>query len=184
MSFKGLDCMFSIFRNIYSRWIGEDNGIAAVEAAFIFPVMLVLLLGVFDLGNAILANQKTVRASQVVADLIARENIVSDIDIDEAIEAGRLAFEPMDASSYGVDIVSIRFDEDAEGEIVWRETFNITPVDALTAVIDLAAPNEGVVMVSVSYEYNPVFSNFIVGSIQMNEVAFSRGRRASVITRE
>ena len=174
-----------ILKKTLSKWIEEEDAIAAVEAALIFPMMLILFLGVFDLGNAILANQKTIRASQIVADLITRENIVTTADIDGAIEAGRLAFEPIDSTSYGVDIVSIRFDENADSEIVWRETFNMSSLpDALTAVAALETANEGVVMVSVNYTYNPVFAGFAVGQIIMGEVAFSRGRRTSVVLRD
>ena len=174
-----------ILKKILSKWIDEEDAVAAVEAALIFPIMLTLFLGIFDLGNAILANQKTIRASQVVADLITRENIVTAEDVTGAIEAGRLALEPMDSASYGVDIVSIRFDENADAAIIWRETFNMAPLpNALTAVAALQTANEGVVMVSVNYLYNPVFAGFAVGQISMGEVAFSRGRRASVILRE
>ncbi len=172
-------------RKILSIWITEEDAVAAIEAAMIFPIMLTLFMGVFDLGNAILANQKAVRASQVVADLISRENVVSDADVFEAIEAGRLAFEPLNNSSYGVDIVSIRFDEDANSEIVWRETVNMPSLpDALSAVSALESADEGVVMVSIEYEYDALFSSFIVGNINMHEVAFSRGRSTPVITRE
>ena len=47
--------MFSIFKS----WKDGDEGMAAVEAAMIFPIMLSMLLAIFDLGNGILANQKT-----------------------------------------------------------------------------------------------------------------------------
>ncbi len=172
-------------KNILLRWIGEENAVAAVEAAMIFPVMLTLFMGVFDLGNAILANQKTIRASQVVADLITRNNVVSATDISEAIEAGRLAFEPLDSSSFGVDIVSIRFDENSNSSIVWRETVNMSSLpDALSAVAALEDEDEGVVMVSVNFEYHALFTSFVVGDISMQEVAFSRGRTTPVITRE
>ncbi len=157
---------------------------AAVEAAMIFPIMTLMLLGVYDLGSAILANQKTIRASQVVADLVARGNMITDSDLNEAIEAGRLAFEPLNNTSYGVDIVSIRFDDDGESEIVWRETLNMTPVaDPLTRVEALEDSNEGVVMVSVNYDYVPLFAKFAVNSFAMQEVAFSRGRRSPVVNR-
>ena len=176
--------MFSIGK-ILSRWIDEDEGVAAIEAAMIFPMMLFIFLGVFDAGNAILANQKTVRASQVVADLITRKSVVSNSDVSEAMDAGRLALEPLDSSSFGVDIVSIRFDESADSSIEWRDTFNMSSVpDALNSVTALQDANEGVVMVSVKYVYTPLFSSFISGPITMNEVAFSRGRRTPVITHE
>ena len=176
--------MFSISK-ILSRWIDGDEGVAAIEAAMIFPMMLFIFLGVFDAGNAILANQKTVRASQVVADLITRKSVVSNSDVSEAMDAGRLALEPLDSSSFGVDIVSIRFDESADSSIEWRDTFNMSSVpDALNSVTALQDANEGVVMVSVKYVYTPLFSSFISGPITMNEVAFSRGRRTPVITHE
>lgn len=175
--------MFDKIKHILKRWINEQDALAGVEAALIFPMMLVLFVGVFDAGNAILANQKAVRASQVVADLIARQNIVSSSDLTEAIRAGELAFEPLNTDSYGVDIVSIRFDEDADSEIVWRTTQNMTPVpDPLGAVTALEEANEGVIMVSVVYEFNPMFSALAIGDIEMREVAFSRGRSASVVT--
>ncbi len=176
--------MINSVRRLLSRYKSEENGLAAVEAAMIFPIMLVLLIGVFDAGNAILTNQKTIRASQVVADLITRQNIVSGADINEAVAAGRLAFEPLDDSSFGVDIVSIRFDEDADSEIVWRETINMPPVpNALSRVEALENPNEGVVMVSVTYDYEPLFVGFVMDAFGMEEVAFSRGRSTPVITR-
>lgn len=167
---------------LVKRWVAEQEALAAVEAALIFPVMLVMMIGIVDAGNAILANQKTVRASQVVADLIARGSQISQSDITEAIAAGRLAFEPLDAASYGVDIVSIRFDEEANGEIVWRQTVNMPGVDSpLTDADSLAAANEGAVMVSVQYVYEPLFGDFIMPQFTMNEVAFSRGRNSAVV---
>ena len=176
--------MFLNIRRLFEKWKEEESALAAVEAAMIFPIMLTLLIGVFDAGNAILANQKTIRASQVVADLITRQNVVTGADIDDAIEAGRLAFEPIDSSSYGVDIVSIRFDEDANAEIEWRETRNMTPVpNALTAVEAVEAANEGVVMVSVHYGYEPLFIGFVFDAFDMQERAFSRGRSTPVVLR-
>jgi len=173
--------MFSIFKS----WKDGDEGMAAVEAAMIFPIMLSMLLAIFDLGNGILANQKTIRASQVVADLITRQGIVTDDDIFEAIEAGRLALEPLDSSSYGVDIVSVRFDEDENINILWRETVNMPPAaDPYTAVAPLVEANEGVLMVSVRYVYEPLFTAFISNDIEMGEVAFSRGRSSPSISRQ
>ncbi len=177
--------MNNMFKKLLARWIGEEDAIAAVEAAMIFPIMLTLFMGVYDAGFAVLANQKAIRASQVVADLITRQNIVDAGDVSEAIEAGRLAFEPLDNSSYGVDIVSVRFDEDANSEIVWRETQNMTPIpDALERVAALADEDEGVVMVSVQYQYVPKFAGFVMESFEMMEVAFSRGRSSPVVTYE
>jgi Flp pilus assembly protein TadG len=176
--------MIQSFKNILTRWAQARDAVAAVEAALVFPILLTLLLGTFDIGNGILANQKTIRASQVVGDLITRERNVETASINEAIEAGQLALSPMDVSTYGVDIVSIRFDGNAVPVIVWRETRGMTPLtDVLDRVQDLAEPGNGVVVVTVRYQFEPVFGGFVVDAIPMQEIAFTRGRKSAVVNR-
>jgi hypothetical protein len=111
---------------------------------------------------------------------------VDDVEIEEAVTAGGLAFEPLDSSSYGVDIVSIRFDDDAQPEIVWRET---TPgmaqnQNVLEDVASLAEADNGVVVVTVAYVFEPVFAGFVLNEMTMREVAFARGRRSAVVNME
>lgn len=176
---------FMTFLQKTQGWMEDARGVSSIEAAFIFPIMLLLFIGVYDIGNAVLMNEKVIRSSQIVADLITRENVATDDSISEAIEAGGLAFAPYSTDSYGVDIVSIRFDEDADSEIVWRETVNMSPVsDVLDQVASLATENDGVMVVSVVYRYEPLFSDYVIGSVDMQEMAFSRGRSVAVISKE
>ena len=171
--------------NFYRGWIAGEDGVAAAEAALIFPILMTLLLGVFDMGNGILSNQKAIRASQVTADLITRNPTVSAADIDEAINAGELAFTPFPSDTFGVDIVSIRFDDDAVPEIIWRETRNMTAnPDVLNDVASLAEAGNGVVVVSVKYLFEPLFAGFIVDQIPIQEIAFARGRRSATVNLE
>ena len=168
--------------SFFSLWMKEEDAIAAVESALVFPILLTLLLGTFDMGNGILSNQKTIRASQVVADLITRERTVDINELNEAIEAGTLALQPYPTANFGIDVVSIRFDDDANPEIVWRETRNMSPMaNVLQDVESLAEANGGVVVVGVEYLFEPIFAGFIVNDIAMQEVAFARGRKSAVV---
>ncbi len=172
------------FKNWVVGWIRGEEAVAAVESALVFPILLTLMLGTFDMGNAILSNQKVIRASQVTGDLITRERTVNDTQLEEAIDGGVLAMVPVDDTSYGVDIISIRFDDDANPVIVWRETRNMTALtDVLTRVESLAEPNSGVMVVAVQYTFEPVFAGFVVGDIHMQEISFTRGRKSSVVNR-
>lgn len=172
-------------RNKLLRYGIEAQASASAESALVFPILLVLLLGTFDMGNGVLANQKTIRASQIVADLVARNMSVSNEEVNESITAGELAFAPMDSSSYGVDIVSIRFDDESNPEIVWRETRNMNAsTSVLDDVMSLAEAGNGVVVVTVRYMFDPVFSGFVVNEIPMEEVAFARGRRSAVVNHD
>ncbi len=169
----------------FRTWWKSEEGVAAVEAALIFPVLLTLLLGTFDLGNGILANQKAIRASQVVADLITRNTSVDDAMIADSVKAGELAFDPMDTTNYGIDIISVRFDEDGDPLIEWRETQNMPPLSNIEGrVASLSDDNSGVVVVAVSYLFEPLFAGFIINNIAMQEIAFAKGRKSSVVGKE
>lgn len=166
----------------FQNWFNTEDGTAAVEAALVFPILLTLFLGTFDLGNGILANQKTIRASQVTADLVARSSTIDSTMLDEAIEAGELALNPLSTATFGVDVVSISFDDDANAVIEWRETRNMSPVgDVLSRVESLAQAGEGVLVVTVQYEFHPVFAGFLVNNIPMQETAFARSRQGAVV---
>ncbi len=169
----------------FCRWFGGEDASAAIEAGILFPVMITLMLGMVDLGNGILAAQKTIRASQVTADLVARKREVSYADIDEAIEAGRLSLMPFDTTSYGVDIVSIEFTDNGAAEEKWRVTQDMSSnSEAVTSALSIGAPGEGLVIVSVEYTFEPWFAGIVVDEMMMRETAFVRGRLSPVVCLE
>lgn len=163
-------------------WWTETDGVAATEAAFIMPVMVLMLLGAFDVGRGILMNQKVITSSQVGADLVARNMFVDMGILNETIEAARLTLEPYNTSTFGIDIVSLEFDEDQNPEILWRETRNMSANNASVAsTAGMFPEGEGVIIVTVQYLYEPTFGDVITGDINMQEVAFARGRRSPTV---
>lgn len=178
--------IFKFLRQKLQKFNRDQDGAAAIEFAFILPLLLIMLLGLIDVGRGIVVNKKIIGASQIVADLLTRLPMVSTSDIDDAIIAGRLAIEPYPVDSYGVDIVSIRFEgDDATPTEVWRETRNMTPYgDALALADGLGEKGEGVLVVAVGYNYQPVFANIVIDTINMQEVSVFRGRRSAYIRRE
>lgn len=173
------------------QWGRDVRGLAAMEFAMVFPIMIVLLLGIIELGNGIQANQKVIASSQIVADLLTRVEEVTDEQLEDAKSAGRLALTPFDQDLVGFDIISVRYDadgadDDAEPDpvIVWRDTTNMDPIANIPVnVQSLALAGDGVMLVYVRFPYEPPFGTRIVGNITMIENTFSRGRTVPVITR-
>ena len=173
-----------MLRRFLKRWREEQGALAALEASFVFPILCFLLLGVYDMGNALLVSQKVIRASQVTGDLVSREREIDQGELEEAILGGELAMAPGSIVTYGVDIVSIEFDDDANPEIVWRETRGMSAnANVFDAVEPLAEEGEGVIVVTVEYTFQPLFAGFMFGDITMQEMAFTRGRKSTVVNR-
>lgn len=167
----------------FIRWVREEKGTALTETLVLMPVLVSLLMGVYDLGQGITTNQKVIGASQIIGDLIARNREVDMTSLEDMIRAGELAIEPYSTVPFGYDIVSIQFDDDGDPVVLWRVTENTAPNDeAVASTEGLGVPGDGIIVVTTSYRFEPFFSQFVVDRIDMREVAFLHGRRSSTVT--
>ena len=168
---------------IIKNYIYLTNGVAAMESAFIFPVLIILMLGIIDIGQATLINTKVITASQMASDLLTRENQLSSSDISEAQAAARAALEPYNANGqFGIDIVGILYDEESAPEVDWRVTSNMTASENIASRAGgLGQENDGVIIVTVEYRYTPRFSSFVTGQRIITETAFARGRDSAYV---
>lgn len=172
----------SFYKRFIERFLRSEDGMSFTETAILFPVLLSLMMAIYDLGQGIVISQKTMSASQIIADLIARNEVVDIDTVDNVLIAGELALDPYPNTSFGSDVISVEFDEDSDPVILWRVTTNMVgDDDALNSTDGLGEEGEGVVIVSVVNEYVPFFSGFVVPTIEMSERAFVRGRTSSTV---
>lgn len=172
-------------KSVFRRWARDEGATAAIEAGFLFPILVSILCGMIDTGVALVTNQKVVDSSQMIADLLTRNTTVTNGDITDAVVAGHLAIQPYSTASYGIDIVGIQYLTTAKTPTErWRTTLNMTPnPDVLSHSTGLGDENEGVVAVTAHYTHSPYFSFFFIGTIVMNEEAFARGRKGLYVNK-
>lgn len=166
-----------------ARWAVEEDGTAFIEAAMLMPLLASMLMGVYDIGQGLSTNQRVIGASQIVGDLIARNRNLQYADLQDMIKAGELALDPYSKAPFGYDIVSVQFDADGNPVVLWRVTHNTAANDAaVDSTRGLGAAGDGLVVVTATYNYQPLFFNFFVDTINMKEVAFLHGRRSATVT--
>ena len=175
--------MLKMLKQTFEMWRQNEDGVAIVETALVFPVMLTMFVGIVDVGEALLVNKKLITSTQIISDLLARDEIVEDADINDAIAAGEHSLFPNSLASFGVDIVGIRFDDDSGDPVeAWRETRDMSEdSDVVDNASGLGDPGEGVLAVTVVYTYTPIFSGFAVGTVNMRETAYVRGRKTPMV---
>ncbi len=163
-------------RSLKSYFRNED-GVAAVEAGLLLPIMVSMLLGSMDMGVSLLTNMKTTNAAHMVSDLLTRSDRVTDAEINDVIVAGQLAMMTYDTASYGVDIVGVQYVlVPLTPTVRWRETRNMQAnANILSSSAGLGLQDEGIVAVTVSYRFVLFFSGFIIGHIDMYEEVFASG---------
>ncbi|MEZ0260693.1 MAG: TadE/TadG family type IV pilus assembly protein [Alphaproteobacteria bacterium] len=171
--------------SVFRSWTRDEGATAAIEAGFLFPILVAILCGMIDTGVALVTNQKVVDSSQMIADLLTRNTSVNNADIADAVVAAHLAIQPYSISSYGIDIMGVQYLTVARTPTErWRTTINMTPnPDLLTHSAGLGDENDGVVAVTAHFTHTPYFSFFLIGDIVMNEESFARGRKGLYVSK-
>ena len=171
--------MLKLIRHI----AGDERGSAMVDFAILLPIMLTLFIGVVEMTNVLRVDRKIVSAAQTTADLITQRREVSDAQLNDILRAAELIFEPFPAAAVSVGIAGVRFHPNTgNAEVSWTKNQNGGSVpDALSVVQGLGQAGEGVVVVRVTYDYTPIFFDFILSAMQLEETAVLRPRRSQFV---
>jgi len=177
--------MVNGFYRSFRVWVARSSGMIAVEFALVLPIMVALLFGAFDMGSALVINQKAIAASQMMADLASRTVALTQDELDDIVFSGQQAMRPYSLATFSYSILSIQYADD-EDDPVPGVCWDYGPIETTQAMLDStvpwAAPGEGLVVVTVDYDYEPIFATYLMDIINMREVAFARGRRSPVVS--
>lgn len=91
--------------------VGEA-GVAAIEFAIVFPVLLLLFFGMINLTSYVSMLRKSSSAAELVADLVTRNNAkIAQSALDDYITGAKLLFLPAAASGVSVEVYNYYLDK-------------------------------------------------------------------------
>lgn len=76
------------------RFRDEARGVAAVEFAFIAPIMLLLFVGTIELSAGVSVNRKLSRLSSTVSDLVTQSQSLTSSDVQSIMEVSSKVMHP------------------------------------------------------------------------------------------
>ncbi len=122
-----------IFRCV-SRLRRDIHGVIAIEFALILPILVVLFLGAAEFGRLILLSQKLQNGAFVLADLIGRDERISESKIEDIFHAVGMVMKPFDFSTNGRAIVTSVGGSDDDGPLVNWQRYGAGQFDTASAV--------------------------------------------------
>jgi Flp pilus assembly protein TadG len=190
------------FRSLLScatRSLADNNGVAAVEFAFLAPVALAFLSLAFAGGQGISVYHKTVTTAHIVTDMVSRtpysqdptianaEQIAST-GIDADLALGQLVMYPNDATNLTVVMTELKLNSTAHtASVVWSEGYNngVALACGTTITLDASYYASGatyMVYGQVTYTYQPFGVSFNLSPITFSSTEVLTIRNATQIT--
>ena len=155
------------------RWKADAKGMAAVEFAFIVPIMAVMFIGSVELSQAIIADRRVTQIASTSADLVAQEpDTISQTKITDIMRAGSFIMAPYSQNPLQIVVREIQTSPTSAtvAKQSWTCTYNGTGGTlaclctnlAASLPANLAGTNDAVVVATATYAYKPlVFDYFL-----------------------
>ncbi|NBX65418.1 MAG: pilus assembly protein [Proteobacteria bacterium] len=179
-------------KNTISVWMCE-RGVAAVEFAFMFPILMLFLLGSFELSRYIIVNQKIDHVAYTTADVVGQETSITTAQLNDIMSAATEIMDPFAFGENGIVIVSSVEQDPTEGPVVRWQRMGGGTLDKnsrLGEEGDSAAlpdgftlnDNDNVIVAEVFYDYIPSITEEFFSSRENYKIAFFKPRYGSLTT--
>jgi len=144
------------------------RGVAAIEFAFIAPVLLVLYFMTMEVSQAIETNKKVGRAASMIADLITQQPTTSTSELDAIMQIGAATIQPYNRSKLSIYTTGIDISKDLKSTVAWSRRMVdggtpgpdpiLGPGDSIPIPAELKIPGTFLVRVQTALNYRPVIT--------------------------
>ena len=107
--------------------LNDRSGLAAVEFAMVFPIMVVLYFGVVEFSSAIAVDRKAPQVARTLSDLTSQSITVGDADIRNFGEAAKAIMTPYPPSPLVSSITEVYSDSVSGIALNFRIAVPVSP---------------------------------------------------------
>jgi Flp pilus assembly protein TadG len=164
--------------------VADRRGLAAVEFAFILPVMLVMFFGTIEFSSAIAIDRKVTLMARTLSDLTSQAATVADTDLTNFFAASTGILTPYPTTTLNSTITELFVDPSTlAARVQWSKgSAPLTVGTTVTIPTSLAIGNTYLIFSQVSYQYVPTVGYVMAkAGITMSDFAFTRPRQSTCV---
>ena len=185
----------AILRRAITRFRDDCRGLAAVEFAFIMPLMLVMFFGTVEFSSGVAVDRKVTLMARTLSDLTSQAIQVSDSDLTAFFTASVGIMTPYDASPTKATLSEIYIDNNKIAKIKWSKAATITSGATQASLTNstrtvgqdvsslvptaLLVPGTYLIFSEITYKYVPTIGYVMSKTgISLSDVAYTRPRQS------
>ncbi|MCV6575255.1 MAG: pilus assembly protein [Cohaesibacter sp.] len=154
------------------RFRKDDKGVAAIELAFILPVMVTFTFVSWELSSIYLVKKRADHSATVLADLTTQADNISTSAYNGYVEAVRAVMFPYGNHRLKLHLMGVSVDSRKRVRVAWqRTTGGGTGLSVNDLPSGLRVANSFYVMAETEVAYKPTFLTDITGTINIKDHA-------------
>ncbi len=177
-------------KRLLERFCQNHQGAAAIEFAFIAPLMIATYFGTVEVSRAYIIKNKVETVSETVADLVAQGKTITTSQLDDIFAISAKVLKTSEQANFNIVVTAVRTEPDSSGnmetKVMWSESKNGSnehTVDSdYTDLPDGIAKNyESIIVTELYYEHTSLFEYFIKGQKSFDRRFINKPRYSSDI---
>lgn len=144
------------------RYARDVSGVASIEMAFIFPLMLIIFVGLIDASNLMTANRRVTLTASTLGDLVTQApGEIWTTDMDGFFSAAQSIMDPFPADSIIMEFYTFKKSGESAAALEWSYSNSVKTCGAAPAADDadmlkLMSEDNDVIVSRVCYNWEPV----------------------------
>jgi Flp pilus assembly protein TadG len=176
----------------------DASGVAAVEFAMIFPLMLVAFFGTVEICAAVAIDRKVTLTARTISDLTSQQqSTVASANLTGIFTYGIYILAPYPTSPLKEQVSEIYVDSNGKATIQWSQGATISGNtvtlvassrnynDDVTSVVPTAllVKQTYLIFSEIKYQYLPVGGGYVMAKtgINLSDVSYTRPRQSTCI---
>jgi len=177
----------NLLSSMPSRFVHNNDGIAAIEFAFIAPIMLFMYFGMAEVATAISVDRKISHSTNVAGDLATQSEKISADEMTEILTATMMVMGIPTEKQNDVTIEIASYARAADDSIIQKgkatlkgtngidlPTFNAADLDDR-----ILSSTSGVVVARVNYVYEPLKLRYMPTDFNISETFMLKPRKSA-----
>ena len=163
-----------------SRRLGHDRrGVSAIEFAIILPVILLMLAGTVDIGQALMVDRKMNQIAATAADIVAQKPSWTSSTLDAILSGTATIIQPYGNTNLTILVTVVNVDSSKDTTVAWSRAYHTTTVAAGSAPpmpLATTITKSGVQMVvaKATYSLQTPFASFLRPLIGISSYSYTR----------
>lgn len=164
------------------KFIHAEGGVAAIEMAFIFPVMLLLYFGLVDVTSLLSANRRVTLAASTLGDLVTQSaETIKKADLAGIYAAITPIMDPFPTSTVRIQIFGYK-NSGSSAVLSWSNSKNGScgSAPSTSGLSTLMSDGNDLVISRVCVDYTPI-TGMVIGSapIRLADEVILRPRQSA-----
>ncbi len=168
-----------------ARFASNRRGVAAVEFALIFPFLMMVYFGGFEICRATATYRKLADTTVELANISAQYTSMTANDVSTVMNASAQIMAPYATQNLSIVLSEVTTDASSNATVTWSSAFNgAVPLGVGTAVAmptGLSSPSSNYILVQTAYNYTPTVGAQFIGAMPMSDQIFIIPRQSPSI---